>query len=124
MAIRWVVRGLLLSMTLLLACTRSPQPLTAAAPPVPDWLTRLVAQFAHAPAGTRPGAVYRYVYRGQWVYYVPPGCCDTPGAVYDAAGTLLCAPDGGFTGTGDGRCPDFVTARQQGQRIWPDRRAP
>jgi len=38
-------------------------------------------------------------------------CCDIPSVLYDTAGTVVCAPDGGFIGRGDGRCPDFISQR-------------
>ena len=67
--------------------------------------------------------VARYEYRGGRVYYVPPRCCDVYGTLYDASGTILCHPDGGFTGDGDGRCPDFFEERRNEKIIWRDRRA-
>ena len=40
--------------------------------------------------------VARYEYRGGTVYDLPPRCCDIPSELHDAAGDLLCRPDGGF----------------------------
>lgn len=88
----------------------------------PPWLRELIAQFEREPVTNPPGAIYRYDYQGQTVYYVPPRCCDIPGSLYDAGGTFICAPDGGFTGGGDGRCRDFFGLRENGQLIWQDRR--
>ena len=95
---------------------------TPADDPSPAWLQALVAELEQRPPGHPPWAVSRYRYQGQVVYHRPPHCCDAPGALYDAAGRYLCAPDGGFLGIGDGRCPDFPTRRTAGQLVWQDSR--
>jgi hypothetical protein len=86
------------------------------------WLDTLIAQFQSAPVGNPPRSVYRYTYHGQTVYYVPAQCCDQFSTLYDADGHVLCAPDGGITGKGDGRCPDFLTGRTNEVLIWRDAR--
>lgn len=45
---------------------------------------------------------------GQLVYLHMAPCCDQYNKVYNADGRYLCAPSGGFTGLGDGRCPAWV----------------
>ena len=50
-------------------------------------------------------ATYRCDLDGKVVYHVEMGCCDIPNPLYDANGSYICSPDGGFTGTGDGSCP-------------------
>jgi hypothetical protein len=82
----------------------------------------LIAALEAAPKKDPPATVWRYSYKGDLVFYVPPSCCDVPSELYDTAGTLLCAPDGGFTGKGDGRCPDFFATRTNGKRLWSDPR--
>ncbi len=90
--------------------------------PVPAWLTVLIRGFESQPVTNSPLYVARYEYQGQVVYYVPPRCCDIPSDLYDASGRLMCHPDGGFTGTGDGRCPDFLAQRTNEKIIWRDSR--
>jgi len=61
--------------------------------------------------------IWRYEYQGQQVYYLPfarTHCCDAMSMLYDSDGKLLCMPDGGITGDGDGRCPDFSPRRSPG----------
>jgi hypothetical protein len=82
----------------------------------------LIAALEAAPKKDPPAAVWSYTYKGDLVFYVPPSCCDVPSELYDSAGTLLCSPDGGFTGKGDGRCPDFFATRNNGKRLWADPR--
>ena len=36
----------------------------------------------------------------------------------DSTGTVLCAPDGGIDGRGDGRCPDFLAERKEERILW------
>ena len=51
------------------------------------------------------GTVVRYIIDGKPYYYVRSPCCDFHNHLYDLNGDYLCAPDGGFTGKGDGKCP-------------------
>ncbi len=88
----------------------------------PAWVDKLVKQFEKNPVGNPPLSTWRYNYNGQTVYFVPAHCCDIPSVVYDANGNTLCSPDGGITGKGDGKCPDFFSARSNEQLIWQDSR--
>jgi len=69
-----------------------------------------------------PAKVFSYQYKGQTVYYIPPRCCDIPSTLLNANCTVVCAPDGGISGGGDGKCPDFFTARSAEKLIWQDSR--
>jgi len=69
-----------------------------------------------------PASVWKYDYNGQTVYYIPPYCCDIPSQLYDSECNLICSPDGGFTGAGDGKCTDFFSKRSNGSLIWQDTR--
>lgn len=89
----------------------------------PAWVTAMIRGLQAEPVADPPALVARYEYRGGTVYYVPPRCCDIPGTLYDASGTILCQPDGGFSGSGDGRCPDFAAERRNEKIIWRDPRA-
>ena len=91
-------------------------------PPDPAWLTRLIHEIESQPVANPPAFIARYEYGGQVVYYLPPRCCDIPSNLYDAAGAIICHPDGGMTGGGDGRCPDFFARRSNEQIVWRDPR--
>ncbi|MBI3349677.1 MAG: hypothetical protein HY020_21010 [Burkholderiales bacterium] len=52
---------------------------------------------------------------GQRFYLFMALCCDQFNRLYDADGRFVCAPSGGFTGQGDGRCPAWVFRRVWGQ---------
>lgn len=101
-----------------LACGGTP---TAPDTP-PTWLGAVIAQLQNGPVANPPLAITRYVYRGQTVYFVPQRCCDIPSVLYSDAGSVICHPDGGITGRGDGQCPDFFALRRDDHIVWRDTR--
>lgn len=109
--------------TLQVPTTVPPTP-TQTSAGTPAWLTKMIAEYASKPVERPPASIYRYDYQGQLVYYVPPPCCDQYSRLFDASGQLLCAPDGGFTGRGDGKCPDFIDRRKNEFLVWQDSRQP
>jgi hypothetical protein len=112
-------QGLVLLMVALAACGAAPGP---SGPVVPAAVTALIQDMQNQPVRNPPAFVARYDYAGKVVYYVPPHCCDFFGDLYDSAGILICHPGGGIAGHGDGRCPDFLSQRQNEEIIWRDSR--
>ena len=88
----------------------------------PAFVRQLIADLEATPPANSPGGIWKYQYDGRTVYYVPPSCCDVPSMLFDAEGRGICSPDGGFTGKGDGRCPDFFARRSDEQQVWDDPR--
>jgi hypothetical protein len=88
----------------------------------PAWINELIKNFENAPAGNPPQSIWRFTYKGETVYYVPPQCCDQFSTLYSGEGYIICAPDGGITGQGDGGCPDFWENAQNRTLIWKDSR--
>ena len=99
-----------------IGCSQSTEPAN------PEWVNELIVAFRSMPVGNPPQSVWRYQYHGRIVYYVPPQCCDQFSMLFDEKGSLICAPDGGISGSGDGRCPDFIAARTNEQLVWKDPR--
>jgi len=93
-------------------------------PQVPAAVTALIEDLKSQPVANPPAYVASYEYAGQVVYYVPPRCCDIFGNLYDAQGQLICHPDGGIAGHGDGRCPGFLDQRKNETILWRDTRSP
>jgi len=91
-------------------------------PESPAFVVQLIERMKAAPVANPPGSIWRYQYQGREVYYVPPACCDVPSELLDADGTLICSPEGGLTGAGDGKCPDFFSKRTDELRLWHDTR--
>ncbi len=89
---------------------------------IPGWVNNLIAEYQREPVGNPPQSIWQYEYNDQTVYYVPPQCCDQYSKLYDAGGNIICAPDGGITGQGDGKCSDFFQTRKDGRVIWQDTR--
>jgi hypothetical protein len=108
--------ALIVLFVLLAACAQATQSAN------PAWVDELVEQFENDPVGNPPQSIWRYEYSGQTVYYVPQQCCDQFSTLYDAGGVVICAPDGGLTGQGDGRCRDFFEKRTGELLIWQDSR--
>jgi hypothetical protein len=77
---------------------------------------------AAEPPANPPVTVTAYRWRSDTVYCVPPSCCDVYGTAYDQRGTILCHPDGGITGDGDGRCPEFSSEAERLWVVWSDKR--
>lgn len=90
--------------------------------PLAPWLNKLIQELEAEKPANPPAKIYRYTYNDQEVYYLTGRCCDIPSKLYDAQGKVLCEPDGGITGRGDGRCPDFFEKRQNETLIWDDKR--
>ena len=106
----------LLAVVVALGCQRDP----VAPDQPPDWLLSLIAEFERQPPDYRPPVVASYVYDGAVVYYVAPRCCDVYSDLYTMAGSIVCHPDGGITGGGDGRCPSFFATRRDERVVWTD----
>lgn len=106
------------SVLLACACSHSAPPPSAN----PTWVDALIAEFQSEPVGNPPQSIYKYDYKGQTVYYVPPQCCDQYSQLYDTNGSIICAPDGGLTGHGDGKCADFPKESANRTLVWSDNR--
>ena len=71
---------------------------------------------------TPPGSVWQYTFKEQTVYFIGADCCDQFSELYDSNCNLICAPDGGITGYGDGKCASFFKIRTDEILIWQDTR--
>jgi uncharacterized protein DUF6970 len=91
--------------------------------PAQAWLPALIRDFEMQPVANPPVSITRYEYKSDVVYFVPPRCCDIWSDLYRADGTTLCHPNGGLTGNGDERCPDFFAEGKNPQIIWQDPRS-
>ncbi|MCC2545716.1 hypothetical protein LJY25_04605 [Hymenobacter sp. BT175] len=88
----------------------------------PKWLDDKILAFQAEPKQNPPIQVMSYRYNGEVVYYVTAPCCDQFTTLYDQQGKVLCQPDGGITGRGDGRCADFTKNRTEEKLVWQDQR--
>jgi hypothetical protein len=88
----------------------------------PSWIDDLIARFKGEPVANPPITIKEYRYKEKTVYFVPQRCCDIFSDLYDENGTLIAHPDGGITGQGDGRAPDFFKNAVFVREIWADPR--
>ncbi len=85
---------------------------------IPACIKSKIDSFKLKEAHEKPQKVVEYVYKGKKVYYIVMPCCDFFNEVYDAKCNFLGAPDGGFTGKGDGKIPDFFEMAKNEKLIW------
>jgi hypothetical protein len=69
-----------------------------------------------------PITITEYEYKGQRVYFISSECCDQYNRVVNAQCELICAPSGGITGKGDGKCADFNNEAKLVREVWSDSR--
>lgn len=110
---------LLTSVLVFSACDRRTPP---APDNLPGWLISLIRDLEAQPVANPPALIARYDYQGRPVYFLPPRCCDVWSDLYREDGAIICHPNGGLTGNGDGRCPDFLTERKNERIVWRDPR--
>ena len=89
---------------------------------LPITIVQLIKQYSAEATANPPRKIYSYVYNGQMVYYVTAPCCDFFSDLYDSKGMLIAHPDGGFTGKGDGKLPDFNEKKKNQKLVWADKR--
>ena len=89
---------------------------------LPGCISAMVKNFRDEDVQNPPRRVFSYLYEGKTVYYVTAPCCDQYSLVYDENCTELGAPDGGFTGRGDGKLPDFHDKATDRKLVWADKR--
>ncbi len=68
-----------------------------------------------------PAKVWKWEVDGQVYFYITSDCCDQFNYLYDNYCNIVCAPDGGITGGGDGACPDF-NGQIEWILVWEDDR--
>lgn len=73
------------------------------------------------PVENPPKEVWKWYVDGNTYYYFSAACCDQYSELYDSSCNLVCHPDGGITGTGDGNCPSF-SGQITKTLVWKDPR--
>ena len=85
---------------------------------VPACIRRLIEEGNKETPPNAPLQVDEYLYNGKKVYLTTAPCCDQYNSLYDDSCRPLCAPSGGFSGRGDGKCPDFTKTAKFVKLIW------
>jgi hypothetical protein len=85
---------------------------------VPACVRRMIDEGNSKTPSNAPTQVSEYLYKGKKVYLTTAPCCDQYNGLYDDNCQHLCAPTGGITGKGDGKCPDFSTTAKFVRLVW------
>ncbi|MDX2280854.1 MAG: hypothetical protein NW218_14805 [Saprospiraceae bacterium] len=88
---------------------------------VPNCITDKVEALKELPPQNPRAEVWQWDVDGKIYYYITSDCCDQFNYLYDNQCNVVCAPDGGITGGGDGTCPKF-TGKIDSTLIWKDPR--
>jgi hypothetical protein len=89
---------------------------------IPSCIQDKIEAIQQLPRFNPPATVYRYLYEDKYVYLFSSNCCDQYNYVYDKDCQIICAPTGGLTGKGDGRCSNFNQMASEETLIWKDPR--
>lgn len=74
---------------------------------VPNCIENKIKDIQSDKVWNPPAQVWKWEVDNTVYYYITSDCCDQYNILYDITCTIVCAPDGGFTGMGDGKCPQF-----------------
>jgi hypothetical protein len=104
---------LICSIALLQSCSRKL---------VPACVQQKISEIKAQPKWNPPAEINEYEYNGQRVFLVTADCCDQFITLIDDKCNAVCAPSGGITGGGDGKCRDFFQKAKHIRRVWKDER--
>ena len=85
---------------------------------VPPCIQNFIEHNGRVDSGERLLAIYRYKYQKHYVYFGYSDCCDMYNLLFDSDCHVLCAPNGGFSGAGDGKCPNFFKEATEKTELW------
>jgi hypothetical protein len=88
---------------------------------VPNCIERKIRQFKKDAVDNPPKQVWEWKVNGTTYYYITGHGADCLHYLYDDNCKVVCAPDGGTFGTGDGKCPKFYPPMVK-TLIWEDER--
>jgi len=91
---------------------------------IPECIQKKIDNILTEPVWNPPATISKYLYYDQTVYLFSSNCCDQFNNIYDESCNYICAPSGGFTGRGDGRCTDFNQIAKLLEQVWVDVRSP
>jgi hypothetical protein len=89
---------------------------------IPHCIQARIDQIKKEPKWNPPASIDEYLYNGKKVYLISADCCDQFNGMVDESCNYVCAPSGGITGKGDGKCADFDQKAQHLRLIWKDNR--
>ncbi len=88
---------------------------------VPSCVEKKIREINKQPVWNPPAQVWKWESGGSTYYYFTSDCCDQFNLLYDDECNYVCAPDGGWSGAGDGNCPEFPEPVVR-TLVWEDER--
>lgn len=88
---------------------------------IPLCVKQQIETFKKEPLRNPPAEVWQWETNNKTYFYINSPCCDQFNYLYSDTCEVLCAPDGGFTGKGDLKCPDFGDNVKR-TLLWQDHR--
>ncbi|MEK6478603.1 hypothetical protein WJR50_13750 [Catalinimonas sp. 4WD22] len=88
---------------------------------VPTCIEKKIRKIKREEVQNPPAKVWRWEADRHTYFYITSGCCDQFNYLYDDDCDIVCAPDGGFTGGGDGNCSDLSEPIEY-TLVWEDNR--
>jgi hypothetical protein len=89
---------------------------------LPQCILKKIDSIKNEQVWNPPAEIHEYKIENRLVYAISADCCDRFTTVVDANCNYVCAPSGGFTGRGDGKCPDFFKNAKHVRLAWKDNR--
>ena len=89
---------------------------------IPGCLQQKIDSIKALPVWNPPAEIHEYDYNGRKMFALSAPCCDFFNTVVDEQCNYVCAPSGGFTGRGDGKCTDFFKVGKHIRLVWKDER--
>lgn len=90
---------------------------------IPECIQEKIDAISAGSVWSPPASISRYLYRDQTMYLFSSRCCDQHNNLYNESCNRICAPSGGFSGLGDGRCTDFYLKAEYKEKVWTDIRS-
>lgn len=89
---------------------------------IPICIQQRIDSIKKEPQWNPPATVEEYTYKGERVFLFSADCCDQFSTLVDKNCNTICAPSGGITGKGDGKCNDFNEIAKLVKIVWKDER--
>ncbi|CAF3402982.1 unnamed protein product [Rotaria socialis] len=90
---------------------------------IPACIQEKIDSVLAGPVWNPPATITKYSYDDKTTYLFSSNCCDQFNSLYDESCNHICAPSGGFTGRGDGRCVNFQRDATFLGKVWVDTRS-
>ena len=88
---------------------------------IPTCIENKIATILNNEVTNPPTQIWKWEVDSKTYFYITADCCDQFNYLYTTNCEIVCAPDGGFSGNGDGNCPTF-TSEIKKTLVWEDQR--